>query len=123
MTEVLILLAIGVFAGVYSGVLGIGGGLVIVPALVMFMNMSQKMAQGTSLAVMIPPLTLLSTYIYYKAGHVDLKAAIWICLGFFLGGYFGGRLAVMIPELILRRMFAIFLVIVALNMFFTKKPG
>jgi uncharacterized membrane protein YfcA len=57
MTEVMILLAIGVFAGVYSGVLGIGGGLIIVPALVLFMNMSQKMAQGTSFAVMIPPLT------------------------------------------------------------------
>ena len=123
MTEVLILLAIGVFAGAYSGLLGIGGGLIIVPALVLLLKMSQHSAQGTSLAVMIPPLTLLSTYVYYKAGHVDIKAAAWICAGFFLGGYFGGKLAVMIPALILKRMFAIFLIIVAVNMFFSKKPG
>jgi uncharacterized membrane protein YfcA len=64
----------------------------------------------------------LSTYVYYKNGHVDLRGAVWICFGFFLGGYFGGRLAVLIPELILKRMFAIFLILVAVNMFFSKKP-
>jgi len=121
MTEIMILLAIGLFAGTYSGVLGIGGGLVIVPALVYFLKMSQHDAQGTSLAVMLPPITLMSCYVYYKAGHVDLKVAAWLCVGFFVGGYLGGKLAVMIPPLMLKRVFAIFLILIAINMFFAKK--
>jgi hypothetical protein len=118
MIETIVLLLIGLFAGAYSGVLGIGGGLVIIPALVYFMKMSQHMAQGTSLAVMLPPITLLSVYTYYKAGYVDMKASIFVCLGFFFGSYFGGKLAVMLPSNVLKKAFAIFLMAVAIHMFF-----
>ena len=119
--KLLILAIIGAFAGAFSGVLGIGGGLIMVPALIYFMDMSQHQAQGTTLAVMLPPITLLSAYVYYKAGHIDIKVATILCIGFFLGSYFGGKLAVMLPAIALKRIFAIFLLITAVNMLLTKK--
>ena len=118
--ELIILLAIGIFAGAYSGVLGIGGGLIMVPALVYFLKMSQHAAQGTSLAVMLPPITLMSCWVYYKAGHIDIKVATFVCIGFFVGSYFGGKLAVVLPSVVLKKSFAIFLMCIALHMFFKK---
>jgi uncharacterized membrane protein YfcA len=120
MVEIIILLTVGLFSGVLSGVLGIGGGLVIVPALIYFLKMSQHSAQGTTLALMLPPITLLSTYAYWKAGYVDIKVTIYLCIGFFLGGYFGGKLAVMLPAMVLRRCFAVFLMGIAVHLFLKK---
>jgi len=117
----IILIILGAFAGAFSGILGIGGGLIMVPALVYIMNMSQHQAQGTTLAVMLPPITLLSAYIYYKAGHIDIKIAIILCVGFFLGSYLGGKIAVMLPGLVLKRIFGVFLLITAINMLLAKK--
>jgi len=120
MVELLILIAIGLFAGAYSGVLGIGGGLVMVPALVYFLKMSQQAAQGTSLAVMLPPITLMSCLVYYKAGYIDIKVVTWVCIGFFIGSYFGGKLAVILPTVILKKSFAIFLICIAIHMLIKK---
>jgi len=118
--EIIILIIVGVVAGSLSGVLGIGGGLVMVPALVYFLKMSQHSAQGTTLALMLPPITILSTYVYWKNGFVDLRVCLYLCLGFLVGSYFGGKLAVTIPAVYLKKTFAIFLVGVAINMFFRK---
>ena len=120
MIELIILIAIGLFAGAFSGVLGIGGGVIIIPCLVYFIKMSQHAAQGTTLALMLPPITLMSTYVYWKAGHVDWKITLFVCLGFFVGSYFGGKIAVVLPSLVLKRVFAIFLIGLAINMLISK---
>jgi uncharacterized membrane protein YfcA len=121
MSEILILLGVGLLAGVFSGVLGLGGGIIVVPALVYFLKMNQHLAQGTTLALLLPPITLLSTYVYWKQGYVDIRVTIFLCIGFFLGGYFGGKIAVMLPSLMLKKGFAIFLMCVAIHMFLSKK--
>ena len=115
-----ILILIGLFAGALSGLLGIGGGLVIVPALVYIAKMTQHQAQGTTLALMLPPITLLSVYAYHKAGNINWTITLFVCIGFFVGSYFGGDLANRLPEAALRKMFAIFLMVAAVHMFFKK---
>src|SRR5688572_15749642 len=98
---ILILILIGVIAGTFSGFVGLGGGIVIVPALVFIIGMSQHMAQGTTLAMMIPPIGILAVINYYKQGYVDIKSGLILSLSFVIGGYFGSRLALnMSPELI-----------------------
>jgi uncharacterized membrane protein YfcA len=96
MTFLYILL--GLLVGVLSGIVGLGGGIMIVPALVYFFHMSQHKAQGTSLAALLAPVGALAFWEYYKAGNVDVKAGLLIALGFLFGGYFGGLWAHQIPE-------------------------
>lgn len=115
------LLAIGLVAGVLAGMFGIGGGLVIVPALLFFMKMSEVNAIGTSLAALIPPVGLLGTLAYYRAGHTNLKYALVIAAGLFLGSYFGARIILTMPPLIIRRVYAVFLVAVAARMLLASK--
>ena len=86
--QIPILLSLGLVTGILSGVIGIGGGIIMIPALVFFFNMTQQNAQGTTLAMMVPPIGFLAAYTYYKAGFVDLKIAGILCLGFFVGGFF-----------------------------------
>lgn len=117
---VLGLLAIGLVAGGMSGLVGIGGGIIMVPAMVLLLGMSQHQAQGTSLAVMIPPIGLLAAMQYYKEGHIDLRFAAVIALGFLVGGFVGGKFAVDLPEAVLRKIFAVVLLTIAVKMFFTK---
>lgn len=119
-TNVLGLLFIGLLAGSASGLIGIGGGVIMVPALVMLLGFTQHQAQGTSLAVMIPPVGLLAAMHYYKEGHFDIRFAAIVAAGFFIGGFFGGKFAVDLPEDTLRRIFAIVLMIIAARMFFSK---
>jgi len=111
---------LGVVSGVFSGLIGIGGGIIIIPALVIFFEFTQQQAQGTTLALMVPPIGLLAAYAYYKHGFVDMKAASLICLGFFIGGFFGAKFAVSIPKEILQKIFGIFLVTIGLY-FVVKK--
>jgi len=118
MLEYTILVAIGLVAGTFSGILGIGGGLIMIPAMVYILKMPQHMAQGTSLAVMLPPITLMSCYVYYRSGHLNFWVITFVCIGFFIGSYFGGRIAVITPEVILRKSFAVFMMIMAIHMFF-----
>ncbi len=106
----------GIAAGTFSGLLGVGGGIIIVPTLVYVFKFSQHAAQGTTLALMVPPIGILGAYIYYKAGYVNVKAAFFICLGFFLGGLLGAKLAGRLPDRTLRKLFGIVLMLVALKM-------
>ncbi len=114
-------LGIGILAGVLSGLVGIGGGSVIVPALVYFIGFNQKMAQGTSLAVLLPPSGALAFWQYYRTGNVDLRMAALIFVGLLLGGWVGGRWAQGISNEDLRKGFAIFLMLTALDMWFGKR--
>ena len=116
----LICLTIGLGAGALSGILGIGGAVAIIPCLIYFLHFNQHLAQGTTLALMIPPIGLLAAWVYYKTGYVDLKVAGFICLGFFLGGFLGAKLAIPIPDHILKRIFGISLLLISLKMILVK---
>lgn len=119
-STVLVLLVIGTITGIMAGMLGIGGGLVVIPALVMVMGMSQQSAQGTSLAMMLPPIGILAAYNYYKAGHVDIRFALLLAVAFIVGSYFGSRLAIKLPQDTLKKIFGIFLLLVSIKMLFWK---
>ncbi|MFN0081548.1 MAG: sulfite exporter TauE/SafE family protein [Ferruginibacter sp.] len=118
---VLILLLIGLAAGVLSGVIGIGGGIVIVPALVYFIGFSQRTAQGTSLAILLLPIGLLGVIQFYKAGYVDIRVTAVIALAFFIGSYFGSRIALTVPQEILKKCFAVLIIIIGIKMLFFDK--
>jgi uncharacterized membrane protein YfcA len=107
---------VGLLTGLLSGLIGLGGGVLIVPALVYLFRMPQRLAQGTSLATLLLPIGLLGFWEYYRSGHVDLRVAAFIALGFVIGVYAGGRWAQSVPEVILRRVFAVTLVVVAIRM-------
>jgi uncharacterized protein len=112
-------LGIGVAAGVLAGLVGIAGGVVIVPSLVFLMGFKQKLAQGTSLAVLLPPSGALAFWQYYRTGNVDLKMAALIFVGLLFGGWLGGAWAQQLPDVVLRRGFAVFLIFVAVHMWFS----
>jgi uncharacterized protein len=116
----IILVIIGLITGFLAGMLGIGGGLIVIPALVMVMGMSQQGAQGTSLAMMLPPIGILAAYNYYKAGHVDVRFAIILAIMFIAGSYFGSKLAIKLSQDLLKKVFGIFLLLVAIKMLFWK---
>lgn len=111
---------LGVLVGVLSGLVGVGGGIVLVPALVLFYGFSQHMAQGTSMAMLLPPIGVLAVYTYYKNGYVDVRAAALICAGFVLGGLFGAKIAVVLPKEVLRRGFGVLLFVISARMMFGK---
>ncbi len=116
----LILIAIGIITGAMAGMLGIGGAIIMIPALVYFMGFSQQMAQGTSLAVMLPPIGILAAYNYYKAGHVDIKFALILAGTFLIGSYFGSKYALTLPQAALKKIFGILLLLVAAKMLIGK---
>ncbi|MBK7713486.1 MAG: sulfite exporter TauE/SafE family protein [Bacteroidales bacterium] len=120
MSMLLLLLGIGIITGIMAGMLGIGGAIIMIPALVYFMGFSQQMAQGTSLAVMLPPIGILAAYNYYKAGHVDVKFALILAGAFLVGSYFGSKYALTLPQAALKKIFGILLMLVAVKMLFTK---
>lgn len=109
----LLYLLTGIFAGMASGLIGIGGGIIVVPCLIYIFGFSQHAAQGTTLAMMIPPIGLLAAWVYYKQGHVNLPVAGLICLGFVLGGFLGAKFAIGLPEVILRKIFGVCLLLIA----------
>ena len=110
------LAVLGFFAGGVSGLIGIGGGVVIVPCLVFIFGMPQNMAQGTTLALLVPPIGLWAAWTYYKQGYVDLKVAAVVCLGFVFGSFLGARFAVGLPNDVLRRVFGAALFLISLKM-------
>lgn len=114
------LLIVGLVAGYLSGLIGIGGGIFIVPALIFIFGFTQYKAQGTTLALLVPPIGLLAVMNYYKQGYVDVKTAAIICIGFIIGSYLGSKTAVQIPPHILRKVFAVSLVVIAIKMYFQK---
>ena len=113
-------LALGIAIGVISGLVGIGGGALLIPALVFFYGMSQIKAQGTSLATLLLPIGFFAFWTYYKAGHADLKLAMWIALGFAAGGWLGGLWAQHLPSAVLKRSFAALLVVLAVKIAMEK---
>jgi len=120
LTVLLGLLLLGLAAGYFSGLIGIGGGVIIVPALVLVFGFSQHLAQGTTLALLIPPIGILAAVNYYQKGFVDIKTAAIICVGFVLGGYLGSLTAVNISQDLLRKIFAVVLIILGVRMFFYR---
>lgn len=114
------LLLIGVLAGLFSGFIGIGGGLIVVPCLIYFMGMGQHTAQGTSLAMMLPPIGLVAVYNYYKAGQVDFKVAAMLCIFFVAGSYFGSKLAISLPAEQIKKAFGAIIILLGLKMLFWK---
>lgn len=120
MGNIVACLTIGLVAGILSGLVGIGGGIIIVPALVMIVGLSQHQAQGTTLAMLVPPVGIFAAATYYRAGYVDLRIAAWLCLGFVAGTLVGARLAILATETTLERVFGAALLIVGLKMIFVR---
>jgi uncharacterized membrane protein YfcA len=118
-----IFLLIGLGAGVLSGLFGIGGGVVIVPALIFLARMQPQTATGTSLAALLLPVGALGAYEYYKHGQLNIVAAALIALGLFLGAGFGARFSLMLSGVALRRTFAVFLALIAIRMWFSQPKG
>lgn len=115
-----ILIIIGVITGLMAGMLGIGGAIIMIPALVFFMGFSQQMAQGTSLAVMLPPVGIFATYNYWKAGQVDIRFALILAAAFIIGSLFGSKIALNLPQAALKKIFGVLLLLVAAKMLFSK---
>lgn len=120
MEQTLILLVIGLAAGLLSGFLGIGGGLLIIPALVMFLGFSQKQAQGTSLGFLLLPIGILAVINYYKADLINFRAVLVMGTTFLIGSYFSSKAAITLPEGILKKSFAVLLLAYAVKLFFEK---
>ena len=111
---------IGIAGGLLSGLLGLGGAIIIIPALVMLMGFSQEMAQGTTLMMMVLPVGALAAFQYYQKGFVDIKAALIMAVFFFVSGYFGAKFATQIPQEILKKSFAVMLVTIAIKIWIQK---
>ena len=107
---------LGLIAGLLAGLVGVGGGIIIVPALVYLFHFSQKTAQGTTLALLVPPIGILAAYAYYKAGSVDIKAAAIIIAGFVIGSFISAHYASHFNDVDLARIFGVFLLVVAIKM-------
>jgi uncharacterized membrane protein YfcA len=119
--EIIIILIIGLMAGILSGLVGVGGGIILVPALVYFLGYSQHQAQGTSLGVLTFPVVLLAFLTYYMECKkmnvpIDFKVIAMLAIGFFVGAYFGGHLAVRIDKDVLKKIFAVILFYTAIKM-------
>ncbi len=111
---------LGVLIGIISGLIGIGGGTIIIPILIFFFGYTQKEAQGTSLAMLLLPIGILAVINYFKSGYVRLVPAMILAVFFVVGGYFGSKWAITLPQITLRKLFAIFLLIISLYMLFKK---
>ncbi len=122
-TTILILIIIGLSAGILSGLVGVGGGIVMVPLFVLFLGLTQHNAQGLSLAVMLPPVTFLAVYNYHTAGtggNIDWRIALTVSLLFAIGGFIGSKIALQIDQRMLRKIFGVFMLFVAVKLIFTK---
>jgi uncharacterized protein len=120
MTTLIIMLCIGLAAGILSGMVGVGGGIIIVPALVYFMSMSQHEAQGTSLAVLLLPVGVFAVFNYYKAGYVDIKTTLVIASTFIVGGYIGSKISIGLDQNLVKKIFGGILFLVAIKMILGK---
>ena len=119
-THLIVLIVIGILSGMLAGVFGVGGAIIVIPALVFILGLSQHEAQGTSLAFMLPPVGILATWNYWKAGHVNWKIALILSVTFVLGAYLGSHLSLNISDRSLRRIFGVLMIVVAVKMIFSK---
>ncbi|RXR20381.1 sulfite exporter TauE/SafE family protein [Flavobacterium amnicola] len=120
MTTIVLLLIIGLLAGMLSGLVGVGGGIIMVPMLVLLLGFSQHQAQGTSLAVLVVPVTAIAVFNYYKEGYINWKYAAVIAVFFVVGTYFGSKLALSLDQKMLKKIFSIVLIIIAGKMLLEK---
>ena len=118
--HLLLYMVLGLVAGAFSGLIGVGGGVIIVPALVFLFGFSEHAAQGTTLALLVPPIGLLAAWTYYQEGYVDIQVAALICLGFFVGGLLGARFATHLSNFALEKVFGVAMLIISLKMIFSK---
>ena len=119
-TTCIILIVIGLLAGVLSGLVGVGGGILMIPLLIMFLGFTQHEAQGTALFAMLPPIGILAAMNYYKAGFVKWEYAVVIAITFVVGGYFGSKLAISLPDQTVRKVFGVIMLIGAIKLIFSK---
>lgn len=112
------LLVIGFASGALSGLVGVGGGIIIVPALVYFLAFSQKAAQGTSLGILLLPVGILGVLQYYKQGQIDWRVVVIVSIGFLIGNFFGSKISLSLSDTTLKRIFALILIIVAIKILF-----
>ncbi|RYD56181.1 MAG: sulfite exporter TauE/SafE family protein [Sphingobacteriales bacterium] len=119
--QIIGLLILGFAAGYMSSLIGIGGGIIIVPTLVFMFGMTQKMAQGTSLAMLTLPVAFIGAYNYYKGGHTNWQAALMLAVTFVIGGYLGSKTVLSMDMTIIKKIFAIFMIIIAIKYLFFDK--
>jgi uncharacterized protein len=121
LTVILSLIAIGLLAGILSGFMGVGGGVIMIPLMILLLGYNQHEAQGMSLAVLAVPVTFVAAYTYHNSGHeINWRYALIIALCFVVGGYIGSKFAISINQNLLRKIFAVILVIAAIKMFLSK---
>jgi uncharacterized protein len=118
---VLIIILVGLVAGMLSGLVGIGGGIIIVPALIFFLGFSQHQAQGTSLGILLLPAGIFAALNYYKQGYIDIKVVTLLFLGFVAGGYIGSKISLSLSEAAVKKIFAVVLIFIAGKMLFFDK--
>lgn len=116
MESYLLYVLLGIVAGILSGLIGIGGGIIIVPALIFLFGFTQHHAQGTTLALLVPPIGILAAWTYYRAGYVNIKVAALVALGFLAGSLLGARIAINVSETTLERIFGVALLLIAIKM-------
>jgi uncharacterized membrane protein YfcA len=122
-TTIVLLIAVGLIAGFLSGLIGIGGGVIIVPALVLFLGFSQKAAQGTSLGILLLPVGILAVLQYYKQGYINVNYVLIVAAAFIAGGFFGSKLALTLSDEKMKKVFAVILMLIAIKMLFFEKSG
>ena len=113
---VILLIVIGLASGMLSGLVGVGGGIIIVPALVFFLGFSQHQAQGTSLGLLLLPVGILAVMNYYNKGYIDIKVVLIMSIAFVAGGWAGSKLSLALPEITIKRIFEIVLFYAAFRM-------
>ncbi len=120
LTILFILLAVGLLAGFLSGMVGIGGGIIIVPVLVYFLGFSQHQAQGTTLFMFLLPIGILGVMNYHKQGYIDYKTALIICSTFIFGSYFGSKLSISLDQKTIKQIFGAIIILLGAKMLFWK---
>lgn len=120
---VLIVVMVGIAAGILGGLVGVGGGIIIVPALIYFLGFSQKTAQGTSLGLIMLPVGILGVLQYYKQGHVDFRVVGILAVGFLIGSFFGSKIALGLSQETVKKIFAVLMILIAVKMLFIDKPA
>lgn len=118
--HLIILIIVGILSGMLAGVFGVGGAIIVIPALVFILGFSQHDAQGTSLAFMLPPVGILATWNYWKEGHVNWKIALILSITFVVGSYLGSQFSINMSDKLLRRLFGVLMILVAIKMIFSK---
>ena len=121
MQTVLLLILVGLAAGVLSGMVGVGGGIIVVPALIYILGFSQHQAQGTSLGLLLLPVGIFAVLNYYKKGYIDVKVVAIMCVAFVIGGWFGSKVSLSLPQETVKKIFAVLMLVIAGKMLFIDK--